>query len=742
MISYIVDNAESEDCQVVHYVISSVKSLRHFRNPTGSACPNFGKPYVVVWESMVEKVVDKYGPKTLFDSSLHLLQSESGRESVLISTIASKSDVLPRSLYVSARDQLQARSVSINVVSDGLVYSNLAKLKAAHDQMRQVTKTVDVDVKRQLAAVLDAVEQVRPTSGNFSLLFAGQNDGLDTSFESFTRPEQILHRLLARTVSSERYLRSFNKYNDVRVRTHTESGLRVSFATAQGALTSVEVPAFTLGQMGRTGLPVSFQYSYKFVSRTFYATVASLPNSKYKYVSGRVSDKAVAIPRNVTMNLMRRQVDTLTVTTIKGRSDPLRGGPAKDTFLRSLTPFAGNLLGFHETKKLHVKESRPLTVVSRGHDYLGFGMTIEQSADYKRPSPFSSPLTRWCYRYQEIDGQVTPYTFKVSLSPNPVSSSSSQASWQLNIVDGLKSGQYVKLATWTLDSPLDSSKKAVRVSLGTAIDTNDPNKRLVLTAYENSVKKLYVRSRYSIQMPTTSLAVPRVTKGAEWSDVYATEQIALEGTGKFSESTRSEFDLDGDLGDLLTPFTEPDTTGKGHYYRTEEQASLFGNRDNSVEGDGVGDDIYSKLIGASQKHAKANFRAWDSLLKFHGLELEVTATRPPPEAVTLLWRRLNDLLVKKHYAYLSYGGSDDGGNVGKLEPGHIKIQLNSTVDSQRSDLTIQDRNGRLQFQGFKSRAIIPYLRPSRYLLFFRIILLSNYLLNTSAHQSKCSIQVH
>jgi len=118
------------------------------------------------------------------------------------------------------------------------------------------------------------------------------------------------------------------------------------------------------------------------------------------------------------------------------------------------------------------------------------------------------------------------------------------------------------------------------------------------------------------------------------------------------------------------------------------------------------DGAYARLMLAASKHAKVNFKAWDSLLKFHGAELELKATRPPPDIISLLWRRMINLLVKRHYSHMSYDLSS------KLTPGHIKLKVNSTVDSQRTDLSIEDKNGLMKFCGFKSRAFLPLLRPS------------------------------
>lgn len=704
IVQYVVDNSDNEDRQVVSYIVSSITALRQSRNPVGSSCDDFTSRAAALYDNIVSKAAEKLGPRDIFDSAVYALSSFDAKEKVLASVIASKSDVVPRGVYLSLRDPLQHRSFILSAVTDGVLYSNLAQLKKAYQEMKKQDKQENPQVKEALDAIFAKV-QGKPTSANFSLTVAERVDGTEMVFERFTRPEAILQRLLARTVSMERHLRSLHRYNSLMVKTHTESGLKVKFITSQAAVTSVEIPIFNLGQMSRSGVPVSIRYTYKFLSRTVYASFGYLPDSKFKYLTGRTTDKAIQVPRNVTLTVMQKQQDQLSWTSVTGKSEPLQGAVSKDVFYRSLTPVSGNLEEMTEWRRLIRKDTRPVETQIYGHGYVGLGLSVQKSADYSRPPAWKSPLSRWCYRYQEIDDQVSPYTFKVSFTKDPNNDATPHISYQIHAVQGHKDGQYVQLFGLTIDNPKDAATKSIRIVAGKAVQTNDPNKRKALVSYENNVKKLYVRSQYVVQMPETSLPIPAVTKGGEWLDAYPTEKIKMDGKAKFSSSGRSEFSLEGDVNDLLSGVgDEPDATAEGEFYRTDEQIQLYTSRENSV--DTNGENYYSKLIARSLAHPGCSFKSWDFLLKFHGLKAQMELKKPLNPQVRHLYRRVKMLLTKVHYNNMKYDIDD------KIEEGKLKVWVNSTVDSKKSDLIIQDKSGKQSFTGFKSTFILPWFRPS------------------------------
>ena len=305
LVQYVVDNAENgEDHQVTTAVLSMVQALANSKSAQGSKCPKWSTNAKIVWETIVERVYEKHGPHDIFDSATYVLQSREALDGVFVSIVASKEDVLPRSIYVLAKDQLQQRAVSVSIFTDGGLYNNLAQLKAMLENMQGKIKQEKPDIKAQLAAVLSKV-QSREVSAKSTLLFSKFIDNVEVHYERFTKPEQILQRVMARSLTSGKFSRSFKSLSELYVKSHTESGLRVSFITAQGAATSLEIPSVKVGQMGRTGLPLAVRYSYKFVSRTMYGTVVGLPSSRYRYITGRVSDKSGGIHRNVSINAQK-----------------------------------------------------------------------------------------------------------------------------------------------------------------------------------------------------------------------------------------------------------------------------------------------------------------------------------------------------------------------------------------------------------------------------------------------------
>lgn len=135
----------------------------------------------------------------------------------------------------------------------------------------------------------------------------------------------------------------------------------------------------------------------------------------------------------------------------------------------------------------------------------------------------------------------------------------------------------------TMDNPADPATKSIRIVAGKALDVTDPNKRAIALGYENAVKKLYVRSHYAIQMPSTAVAIPEVTKSnADWQAAYANEKIKIIGNAAFSASGRSDFELEGDLNHLLIGVSDPDAQMNGEFFRTEEQGESFSHLENDA----------------------------------------------------------------------------------------------------------------------------------------------------------------
>lgn len=111
VVQHVIDNHDNEDRQVVSYVISSISALKNLRTPDGSKCKNFMERSRAIYESIVAKVESKLGPRDIFDSAVYHIASHDNRESVLLSVVASKTDIIPRAVYLSMRDPLQSRSV-------------------------------------------------------------------------------------------------------------------------------------------------------------------------------------------------------------------------------------------------------------------------------------------------------------------------------------------------------------------------------------------------------------------------------------------------------------------------------------------------------------------------------------------------------------------------------------------------------------------------------------------------------
>jgi len=207
-------------------------------------------------------------------------------------------------------------------------------------------------------------------------------------------------------------------------------------------------------------------------------------------------------------------------------------------------------------------------------------------------------------------------------------------------------------------------------------------------------------------MPETKLSIPDITRGsAEWAAAYPNEKIVMKGKHKFSPTGRKDFS-DADVDALLNGIgADPDATSTHQFFRTEEQARLFGAGDNTIDGSDIAENIYSQMISRSHVHPKCSFKAWDKLLKFHGYKMEMTILKPLPEQVKGLHRRIKFLLAKRHYGDMSYEIGE------KIDENSMKVFMNSTVDDQRTDLLIQDKTGSQRFSGFTSR-LIPLVRPS------------------------------
>lgn len=699
---YLVDNNENEDRQLVAFVMSTA-NLKDMKNPEGSKCRNYAERARAVYEA-VQNVGSKLGPRDLFDSAVYNLNSQSNAESLLVSVVASKKDVLPRAVYIGMRDPMQNRAYILNAVSDGMFYSSLVQAKKTYDQAKKSDKSENAEVRAALENIFKKVKGA-PTDANFSLSLTERVDGIDIAYEKFDNSEALMQKVMSISSGMDRYLRSFHKYNTIKVKTHTESGLRVKFMTTQAAVTSFEIPQFSVGQMARTGVPISFKYSYKFVSKTVYGAAACVPGSKFKFVTGKFSDKAVHLPRNVTMTVMKKQQDQLMTVSVKGKSEPLQGATQKDIFYRALVPVFGNMESSSEYRNLIKNDTRPLDTHTHFQGYMGYHLLVEKTADYDRPAIWNSPLTRISMRYQELEDQIKPYRYKLAVVKDS-DVSTPVLSYEINMVHGHKDGNLVQMFAVTFQSPTDPESKSIRFVIGRKIDGNDPNKRNILINYENHVKKLFLLSHGELTMPETKLLIPDVTRGtAEWAAAYPNEKIVMNGKHKFSPTGRKDFS-DADIDTLLNGIgTDPDATSTHEFFRTEEQARLFGAGDNTIDSSDIADNIYSQMIARSQAHTKCSIKAWDKLLKFHGYKMEMTILKPLPEQVKGLHRRIKFLLAKRHYGDMSYEIGE------KIDDNKMKVFMNSSVNDQRTDLLIQDKTGSQRFSGFASK-LIPLVRPS------------------------------
>ncbi|KAI1309103.1 Speckle-type POZ protein [Halotydeus destructor] len=701
IIRYIVDNAQNEDRQVVSYVISSIKAAKNLKYPEGTACKgNMAERSHELWD-MIRPVASEFGPQDILDSGVFYMKSFESMDDVLVSIIASKDDVMPRAIFAMARDGIVSGSFSVNTVSDGLVYKNAAQLKLMLDQMRNKIRTEKADVKQQLSAVLNAAKS-RPVSEDFSLIFSARIDSHERLYERFTKPEQLIQRVMAKSLVAEKYLRTFKSLGHLYVKSHTESGLRVAFVTLQTGISSAAKPQFAVGQLGKHGLPLSLKYNYKFVSRIIFSSVVGLPSSNYRFITGRISDKATAVHRNVSMSVSRGQSGDLSLATIKIRSDPLEGTANKDIFYRSIAPFHGNVESMKDYTKLLISEKKPPTVYSKGHEYLGFGATVTKSPEHTRPSIFKSPITRFCTGYQEIPTCKKPYTLKVSLSA-PAADSSAIASFQVNLVSGRKGDKYIKLGALTVDDPKDNSKKVLRVVLGKAINVDDPNKRFVNFAYENRASNLFVRAFYDVQMPDTKLAIPKIVRhSSEWKTAYAGEKILINAKLQYSSSGRDDFDMEAEVNDLANGQTgDADAVLEEEFYRTAEQADAFEIGTNTVGFSENG--AYMKQF--NNMKTKDNFLTWKTVLAFHGFKGKLTLKKQIPDEVKLVWKKIRFVTSAMYYRHLSYDVNT------KADPSTIHVSMNSTIDNSLSDLVITDKEGRQSITNYKSK-VAKYMRPS------------------------------
>ena len=702
-IQYLVDNSENEDQQLVSFVMSTA-SLRNMKNPEGSKCRNFAERARAVYEA-VQNVGSKLGPKDLFDSAVYNLNSQSNGESLILSVVASKTDVLPRAVYIGMRDPLQNRAYILNAVSDGMFYSSLVQAKKTYDQTKKSDKGENEEVRSALENIFKKVKGT-PTDGNFSVSLTERVDGVDIAYEKFDSSDALMQKVMSISGGMDKYLRSFHKYNTIKVKTHTESGLRVKFMTTQAAVTSFEIPQFSVGQMSRTGVPISFKYSYKFVSKTVYGAAACLPGSKFKFLTGKFSDKAVHLPRNVTLSVMKKQQDQLTTVSVKGKSEPLgQGATQKDIFYRALVPVFGNAETSAEYRSLIRNDTRPLDTHTHFRGYFGYHLLVQKTADYDRPAIWNSPLTRISMRYQELEDQVKPYRYKLAVVRDS-DDSSPVLSYELNMVNGHKDGNLIQMFAVTFQSPTDPSSKSIRFVIGRKVNSNDPNKRALFTNYENHVKNLFLLTHGEVTMPETKLSIPDITRGsAEWAAAYPNEKIVIKAKHKFSPTGRKDFS-DADIDALISGIgADPDATSTHEFFRTEEQARLFGAGDNTIDGSDIAENMYSQMIGRTHLHTKCSIKTWDKLLKFHGYKMEMTILKPLPEQVKGLHRRIKFLLAKRHYGDMSYEIGD------KIDDNKVNVFMNSTVDNQRTDLLIQDKTGSQRFSGFVSR-LIPLVRPS------------------------------
>ena len=622
----------------------------------------------------------------------------------MISVVASKTDVVPRHIYISMRDPFQNRAYVLNAVTDGLFYSSLVHAKKTYDETKKGNKGENDEVRQALENIFQKVRGL-PVDANFSLALSERVDGVDIAYETFDNTDALMQKIMSVTIGNEKYLRSFHKYNTMTVKTHTESGLRVKFSTKQGAVTSLELPQFSIGQMSRSGVPVSFKYGYKFVSKTFYAAAACLPDSKFKFITGKFSDKAINFPRNVTLTVMKKQVDQLLTVSVKGKSDPLQGEKEKDVFYRSLVPIFGNLESPADFRSLIRDDKRPIDTHTHLKGYIGYHLQVSKTAGYDRPAIWNSPLSRISMRYQEIDDQTKPYMYKYSMVKDP-DVANPTLSYEINIVSGFKNEQYVQMFAVTFQNPTDPATKSIRFVLGKKVDTNDPNKRAILINYENSVKNLFLQGHGEIIMPDTKLNIPDITRGsADWATAYPNEKIILNGKHKFTPTGRKDFS-DADVDSLLNGIgDDPDATSAHEFYRTDEQVRLFTAGDNTIEGSDLTENMYSQMIARVHEHTKCSFKAWDRLLKFHGYKMEFTSLKPLPQEVKALHHRIKLLLALLHFGDLSLEIGE------RTEDNKMKVFMNSTVDDQRTDLLIQDRTGSQKFTGFTSK-LVPLVRPS------------------------------
>lgn len=706
VVQYLIDNHDNEDRQLVSYVISS-SVLRKLNRPEGSKCPDYASRARLVYET-VRNVANELGPRDIFDSAVYGLNSHTDKESATAYVVASKTDILPRSVFLQIRDPLQNRAYVLQIVSDGVFYGNIAKIKASHDKQGGPATSPNAAVKAALDNVFTKVKGA-PTNNSFSLMVTERVDGLDISMEHFDNPQAVMQKMMSATQGSEKFIRSFKKYNTFKVKSHTESGIHVKFMTSQSAITSLEVPQFAMGHASKTtGIPISFKYSYKFASKAAYAAVAELPEAKWKYATGKIGTKAGHLPRNVTLSFIKKKVEKLTFITVKGKSDPLWGSYAegKDIFFRSLVPFSGNMENIMEYPKLVKKDPRALDVASHGQEFFGIGCTISKSADYIRPPVWETPLTRMSFKYQEVEDNPKPFYYKIALTKAPDNEGTPTINYEVTAITGFKSGQHVQMLGVTFGHPKDAASKAIRLVLGHRVDTADPNKRAVSINYENAIKKIFIQGHTLVTMPDNNLKIPDILKGSpEWALAYPKEKITFKGKSRFDPSGRKEVNeadvdvlLDG-LGDDV--YAE----SVGELYRTDEQAALFTAGDNVVEGADVADNPYSKMIARSHAHLRCSIKAWDQILKFHGYKGTATFKKPIPEEIKHLHRRIKFLLAKRHYNYMTYDIDL------KTDENTIKISSNSSVDNRRTDLIIQDRTGAAIFKGFESK-IIPLLRPS------------------------------
>jgi len=704
-VQYLVSNQENEDRQLLSYVMSALKT--NWKRPEGSRCPNLGER-LKIGESM-KAWAEKLGPQDIFDSAVYTMSSASKKESAFVSVVASKTDIVPRSIYINLFDPLNNRAYSLSALSDGLFYQSLVQLKGQYDQAKKAAKEVNADVKAALDNIFTKVKGKAP-SKNFTLALSERIDGMDVSFETFDKPEALIQRMMSAASGADRHIRSLKKYNTLKIKSHTESGIHVKFMTTQGAITSVEIPQFSIGKMAATGVPISFKYSYKFASKAIYAAVAELPESDFRYMSGKLSDKAGHIPRNVTLTVVKKMNDQLNTINVKGKSEPLWGADEKDIFYRALTPMSGNYESLSEYKNLLKRDKRALDVHSHLQEYLGFGITVSRSVDYQRPSIWESPLTRWSFKYQEVEEETKPYTYKIALTKLAESGANSVLDWELTVHHGVKNNNQIMFGGLTITHPKDATKKSIRAIVGRKMDVTDPNKRALYVNYENANKKLYLTGYADVQMPDNDLKIPDITRGTpEWAAAYPKEKITLKSKWKFTPTGRTDV-VDADLDGLLKGIGDDvDAEATGEFYRTEEQAALFGanSGSNTIDTTDFGDDnYYAKLIGRTREHPTCSLKAWDRILKFHGFKSEVKVKKQPiPDAIKHLHRRIKFLMAKRHFAFMTFDPED------KLQEGNMKVYMNSTVDNKRTDMTIKDKDGAAIFKGFESK-ILPLVRPS------------------------------